>query len=189
MPERDTLPTDNTTGTRTGRTDHTRVTASRAERPFGSSCGLARGSPVPGVRISELVHTADLYRQLQAGLTQRTLDAAKKASDSGNEALAQSLGYAPSNDGTDSTDGAPASDSVDFSGNAGSAGLSATDSGSTDDSLGAIIESFLRQRQTYQFTIPGVQGVTSPINVTWEVERAYRVVQFVPRSQLVDQQA
>ena len=142
-----------------------------------------------GVRISELVHTADLYRQLQAGLTQRTLASAKQASQSGEEALAKSLGL-DSLDAAATEDGYEADqDSVELSGDYGSQDAVADDAASEDDSLGAIIESFIRQRQTYQFTIPGVEGVTSPINVTWEVEKAYRVIQFVPRSQMVDQEA
>lgn len=144
---------------------------------------------MPRVRISELVHTANLYRQLQAGLTQRTLDAAKSASQGGDEEMAKSLGLAPTTDATDSAYFTPEGDRVDLSGAYAPESAGAADETAADDSLGAIIESFLRQRQTYQFTIPGVQGVTSPINVTWEVERAYRVIEFVPRSQMVDRLA
>lgn len=188
LPGRDTLPLSNATGTRSGRTDHTRVTASRAACLLGSSHALARGSPLQAVRISELVHTANLYRQLQAGLTDRTLAAAKQASQSGDDALAESMGLTATDEASDAGSD-PQQDSVQLSGDYGSADLESTDDGSQDDSLGAIVESFLRQRQTYQFTIPGVKGVTSPINVTWEVERAYRVIEFVPRSQMIDQEA
>lgn len=136
-----------------------------------------------------MIHTADLYRRLQAGLTERTLAAAKQASADNDAALAKSLGLdsldAAAEDGYDTQE----QDSVELTGNYGLQDFAADGDATEDDSLGAIVESFIRQRQTYQFTIPGVQGVTSPINVTWDVERAYRVIEFVPRSQMVDQQA
>jgi len=143
---------------------------------------------VTGVRLSEIVNTVSAYRNLQAGLAGRTLAAAKQASDSSDEAMAKSLGLS-STDAEPVDQGSDQQDVVELSGVAGGQALGSQDGSEEDDSLGAIVESFMRQRQTYQFTIPGVKGVTSPISVTWEVEKAYHVVQFVPRSQLVDTEA
>jgi hypothetical protein len=138
------------------------------------------------VRLSEIVNTVQAYRNLQQALAERTLQAAKKNSSAGDDLIAKSLGF---------SDAAPA-DQAD-AGQQDSVALSGKTPDPapvdpTDDSLGAIIEQFVSQRQTYQFTIPGVGGVTSPISVTWEVQKAYHVIQFVPRSQLggsVDQVA
>jgi hypothetical protein len=130
------------------------------------------------VRLSEIVNTVQAYRNLQQAVAGRTVAAAQKNADAANDLLAQ-LGISQE-DGS-STDQSKQADSLDLSGQ-----------GQTDDPLGAIIEGFYSQRQTYNFTIPGVEGMTSPINVTWEVQRAYHVIQFVPQSQLgqsVDQVA
>jgi len=132
------------------------------------------------VRISEIVNTLTAYQMLQAGLTGRNVGAGSKAASTGPgdglpaEPQAQSDGLEWLNE----------SDSVELSG----AQPWGEDEGS-DDSLGAIVEGFIRQRQTYAFTIPGVKGVSSPISVTWEVEEAYHVIQFVPAGSTLDTQA
>ncbi|MFT3684545.1 MAG: hypothetical protein QM783_06380 [Phycisphaerales bacterium] len=121
------------------------------------------------MRLSEIVNTVQAYRNLQQAVAGRTVAAAQKNADAANDLLAQ-LGISQD---ASSDDQAKQADSVELSG-----------AGGQDDPLGAIVEGFYSQRQTYNFTIPGVEGMTSPINVTWEVQKAYHVIQFVPQSQV-----
>jgi len=132
------------------------------------------------VRLSEIVNTLTAYQMLQAGLSGRNVNASSKAASSG---AGYGLAAQPQaqSDGLEWLD---ENDSVELS---GGRALGAEDE--QDDSLGAIVEGFIRQRQTYAFTIPGVKGVSSPISVTWEVEEAYHVIQFVPAGSMVDTQA
>jgi hypothetical protein len=150
-----------------------------------------------GVTITDMVNTVQAYRNLQQALAGRTLAAAQQTSAQSDDALMKSLGLSSTNAASSNDGNAGQQDSVQLSGNYGSSAAdpAASSADSTDNSLGAIIESFLSQRQTYKFTIPGVGGMTSPISVTWEVQKAYHVIQFVPQSQVsqlgqsVDQQA
>jgi hypothetical protein len=131
------------------------------------------------VRLSEIVNTVQAYRNLQQALAGRTLEVAKKNSSAADNLIAQSLGFGDTSS-ADQTDPSQ-QDSLSLSGATPDASQSADPA---DDSLGAIVEQFLSQRQTYSFTIPGVGGMTSPISVTWEVQKAYHVIQFVPQSQV-----
>jgi hypothetical protein len=135
---------------------------------------------VSGVRISEIVNTLTAYRNLQAGLVGRADGTSDKSAGTSNGLATDNSGQS---DGLDWL--TKAGDTADLSG----ADASQYDDGSGDDSLGAIVESFTRQRQTYSFTLPGIKGVSSPISVTWEVEQAYHVIQFVPAGKTVDTQA
>jgi len=132
------------------------------------------------VRLTDIVNTLTAYRDLQAGLAGRSVAAANK----GFEASVESglLPDAGAQDAAAVEDGG--GDSVELSGYRGTA-----EEDGSDDSLGAIVEGFIRQRQTYAFTLPGVAGISSPISVTWEVEQAYHVIQFVPAGQMVNQTA
>lgn len=138
------------------------------------------------MRLSEIVNTLTAYRNLQAGLAGRAVNAADKgaAADTGSGLTAdQQPADASSFDWLNS-----AQDTVQLSDTSGADQQPAA-ADSTDNSLGAIVEGFVRQRQTYAFTLPGIKGVSSPISVTWEVEKAYHVIQFVPAGQAIDQQA
>ncbi|MBY0308637.1 MAG: hypothetical protein K2Q09_07840 [Phycisphaerales bacterium] len=129
------------------------------------------------MRLSEIVNTVQAYRNLQQAVAGRALDAAKKNAAASEDLLAQ-LGLAG---GTgDQPEQTNPADTVELSGQSPNGQSGA-------DPLGAIVEGFYSQRQTYNFTVPGVGGMTSPVNVTWEVQRAYRVIQFVPQSELGQQ--
>lgn len=145
------------------------------------------------MRLNDIVKTLTAYQALQAGLAGRSVGSAAKQSATGD-------GQPQGTDATSSLDALglqwldpnqQQQDSVQLSGETGAAvdPAATTDPTAQDNSLGSIVESLIRQRQTYSFTLPGIGGMTSPISVTWQVEQAYHVIQFVPAGQSVDTQA
>ncbi len=59
-----------------------------------------------------------------------------------------------------------------------------------DDALGAIVERFVRQRSVMQIGLP-IQTASGAgvFSLSVELDEAYRVIEFVPRGQRVDQLA
>lgn len=145
---------------------------------------LAQQSPVSIMRLSDIVNTVAAYQTLGMLYGQRAVNG---SAATGDQADQKNIAAMSEIDAITQTEPSTEQDQVDLSYLPGE--QEAAIAQEADDSLGSIIESFIRERQVVNYTIPGIAGLTSPINVTYEVEQAYRVIDFVPRGKQVDTQA
>lgn len=138
------------------------------------------------VRLSEIVNTAvalRLYQTKQANPTSSTADRQARRVAS-TDAIAQT--------GTEADTWNAGADQLDLSALATGASADASQATAEDDAyapLGAIVDSYVRQRSTLRIDLPfGTGSGQGLFSFTLEVEEGYRTIQFLP-GQTTDVQA